>query len=90
MAYKTMQLFIGSNNTTHKVELEKLEATLSLYHKGFTIQPATGYWMGAREDSVTVIISDEYTTIIKTINRLKQILKQDAIAMQEVAPLEFI
>lgn len=86
----TMQLFIGSNNKTHKVERELLIKTLSKYHEGFTVQPATGYWMGAREDSVTVIISDERDSIIDTVKRLKQVLKQDAIAVQEVSPLEFI
>lgn len=86
----TMQLFIGSNNKTHKVERELLIQTLSKYHEGFTIQPATGYWMGAREDSVTVVISDEHDSIIETVKRLKQVLKQDAIAVQTVAPLEFI
>jgi hypothetical protein len=86
----TIQLFIGSNNRTHKVERELLIQTLSKYHTGFTIQPATGYWMGAREDSVTVLISDERDAIIATVKRLKQVLKQDAIAVQEVAPLEFI
>jgi hypothetical protein len=87
---KTIELFIGSNNKTHKVERDKLEATLSKYHEGFTIQPAVGYWMGAREDSVSVIISDDYETIVETVKKLKYILKQDAIALHEVAPLEFI
>lgn len=87
---KTLELFIGSNNTTHKVELSKLEATLSKYHTGFTIQPAVGYWAGAREDSVTVLISDDFATIIQTITVLKAVLQQDAIAYHEVTPLEFI
>jgi hypothetical protein len=87
---KTIELFIGSNNTTHKVERDKLEQVLSKYHEGFTIQPAVGYWLGAREDSVTVIISDDFDAIINTIQRLKQVLKQDAIAYHEVTPLEFL
>lgn len=86
----TLQLFIGSNNKTHKVERELLVQTLSKYHTGFTVQPAIGYWEGAREESVTVIISDERDVIISTVKRLKQVLKQDAIAVQEVAPLEFV
>lgn len=87
---KTLELFIGSNNTTHKVERDKLEATLSKYHEGFTIQPAVGYWQGAREDSVVVTISGDFDTILSTIQRLKQVLKQDAIAYHEVTPLEFV
>lgn len=88
---KTIELFIGSNNTTHKVELDKLEATLSKYHEGFTIKRGVvGYWQGAREESVTVLISDNFELIIETIQRLKQVLKQDAIAYHEVSPLEFV
>lgn len=88
---KTLELFIGSNNKTHKVELDKLETTLAKYHEGFTIQRGVvGYWQGTREQSVTVIISDDEGTILSTINRLKQVLKQDAIAYHEVTPLEFV
>jgi len=70
---KTLELFIGSNNTTHKVERAKLEEVLSKYHEGFTIQPAVGYWQGAREDSVTVIISDNFDSIIATIISRRQL-----------------
>ena len=87
---KTIELFIGSNNQTHRVERDKLEQVLAKYHEGFTLQPAVGYWQGAREDSVTVIISDDFDAIINTIQRLKQVLKQDAIAYHEVARLEFV
>jgi hypothetical protein len=88
---KTLELFIGSNNHTHKVEMDKLEATLAKYHEAFTIKRGViGYWQGTREESVTVIISDNFEAIIDTIKRLKQVLKQDAIAYHEVTPLEFI
>lgn len=88
---KTLELFIGSNNTTHKVELDKLEQTLAKYHEGFTIKRGVvGYWQGAREESVTVLVSDDFSTILDTINKLKQVLKQDAIAYHEVSELVFI
>lgn len=88
---KTLELYIGSNNKTHRVELDKLEATLAKYHTGFTIKRGiVGYWEGAREESVTVLISDDFELIKSTMQRLKQVLKQDAIAYHEVTPLEFI
>lgn len=86
---KTLELFIGSNNKTHKVERELLVQTLAKYHDGFTVQPAVGYWEGAREESVTVLISDDESAILETIKRLKYVLKQDAIAYHEVTPLVF-
>lgn len=88
--HKTLELFIGSNNKTGKVDRQLLEVTLAKYHEGFTIQPAVGYWHGAREDSVVVTVSDDFETIRQTILKLKQVLKQDAIAYHEVAELEFI
>lgn len=87
---KTIELFIGANNKTGRVERELLIKTLSKYHEGFTIQPSVGYWMGAREESVVVTIADDEQAIRDTAQRLKQVLKQDAIAMHEVAPLEFV
>ena len=86
----TLRLFVGSNNHTHKVERDLLVKTLEKYHTGFTIQPALGYWEGAREESVTVLISDDKESILNTINKLKQVLKQDAIAYQEEQPLVFV
>lgn len=87
---KTLQLFIGSNNTTHKVEVNKLKRVLDKYHQGWTMQNAIGSWLGTEEQSVTVIINDELSTIKNTMLVLKRVLKQDAIAYHEVTPLEFI
>lgn len=87
---KTLELFIGSNNKTGKVDRDILETVLSKYHQGFTIQPSVGYWMGHKEDSVIVTVSDDFDTIIDTIRKLKYALKQDAIAYHEVTNLEFI
>lgn len=87
---KTLELFIGSNNTTHKVEVDKLKAILNEYHQGWTMQNALGSWLGTEEDSVIVTISDDMSTIMSTIKTLKTALQQDAIAYREVTPLEFI
>lgn len=86
----TIELFIGSNNTTHKVEVEKLKAILNEHHQGWTMQNALGSWLGTEEDSVIVTVSDDKQAIMNTINTLKAVLKQDAIAFREVTPLEFI
>ena len=86
----TIELFIGSNNTTHKVDVSKLKAILNRYHQGWTMQNALGSWLGNEEDSVTVLVADDREKIINTIKELKVALEQDAIAFHEVAPLEFI
>lgn len=90
MASTTLELFIGSNNTTHKVEVDKLKKLLNEYHQGWTMQNALGSWLGTEEQSVIVTISDDKDAIMSTIKTLKQELQQDAIAYREVTPLEFI
>lgn len=90
MASTTLELFIGSNNTTHVVEVDKLKQILNKYHKGWTMQNALGSWLGTEEDSVIVTISDGMSNIMQTITELKQELQQDAIAYREVTPLEFL
>lgn len=87
---KTLELFVGSNNTTLRVERDKLIRTLEKRHKGFTVLPARGHWEGMSEESVAVLIHDEVDTIMDTISDLKATLKQDAIAFHEVSPLEFV
>lgn len=87
---KTVQLFIGSNNTTHKVEVDKVKKILNKYHKGWTMQNALGSWLGTEEDSIIVLVSDDMIKIAKTIAKLKNELHQDSVALQEVAPLEFL
>lgn len=82
------QMFIGSNNETHKVERDKIEALLTEYVDGFTILPAVGFWKGQKEDSVAVLL--DVQDIGHIAYRLKKALKQEAIAFQEVPALSFI
>lgn len=84
-------LFIGSNNTTHKVELNKIRKATAKMFEGFTIIPSTGYWQGKAEKSVIVQIEAmNRAQVIELAELLKIELKQDAIAMQELPKLSFI
>ena len=85
----TYRLYIGANNTTGKVELDKIEHILNGYYDGYTIEQATGYWQGGKEASVVITIASEIQ-IIPVIVELKHVLKQDAIAYQKVEQLNFI
>lgn len=84
----TIEMFIGENNKTHKVDRDLIIRTISKTHESFTIMPAVGYWRGVMEQSVVVTISDDHETIMQTIKQLKYVLKQDAIAYHAVTPLE--
>ena len=73
---KTVELFIGANNATHTVEINKIKQVLSKYHDGFTINTAQiGYWLGTEEPSVSVLIHDDMHKIIKTIKEKRCYIK---------------
>jgi hypothetical protein len=87
----TYNMFVGSNNVTHKVELDKLTNILDEYLDGYTITNAKGVWQGTHEDSVIVTIaniSDQWVRLIAKNVRVN--LDQNAVAIQLVNNLEFI
>jgi hypothetical protein len=86
---RTYELFIGSNNTTHEVELTKIENILNKYFEGYTVKSAVGYWRGARENSVAVTFICDPSTLIKVLKEVKVGLIQDSIAYHSVAQLKF-
>ena len=84
----TFKLYIGSNNTTKRVEQGKIERVLNKYFMGYTVEKCIGYWQGTRENSVSVLV-DTDEQIEPVIDELKVVLKQDAIAYQVVTELIF-
>lgn len=89
---KAYNLYIGANNETGKLELDKLRATLDKWYKGYTIVHAVGAWEGQREPSVIVTIqpSHGYTVLVARMQELKRELKQEAIGVQEAPELRFV
>lgn len=85
----TVQIYIGSNNDTNKLETERIAAIVSSNHDGFTIYEALGYWLGKPEATAVVIVSDDKAKIEATISELKIALNQDAIAYQILPGLRF-
>lgn len=75
-------LYIGSNNHTGKLEIERLTKEVAERFESFTIIRATGYWKGTAEDTAIVQIqSDNEFQIEALIVRLKFILNQQAIGL---------
>jgi CRISPR/Cas system-associated exonuclease Cas4 (RecB family) len=74
------KLYIGSNNQTHKLEIDKIKKTLNLYFEGATIYEAKGFWKGNEEKTAIVEIETEENEKIKElIDELKKTLRQEAI-----------
>lgn len=78
------KFFIGANNDTGLVELQKIISIFNSNTKGYTIHDTLGYWHGVSESSVlvTVIadINDRYQMqLIK--KQLEQVLNQESVLL---------
>lgn len=87
---KTFTIYIGSNNETKTLELDRINKITSGNHDGFTLYTATGHWLGTEEATAVLIIHDDPALVMATIEALKIDLHQDKIAFQEVATLQFV
>ena len=79
----TIKAFIGSNNETKELEIDKIASTLSKNHEAFTLDyPVIGCWRGEVEETAVLYLSDERQKVMNTLNKLKEVLDQEAIAYQ--------
>lgn len=91
MELTTIKAYIGSNNHTKEVEIDKIIAVASKYHTEFTLQRnVIGYWKGQPEHTVILLISDDYQKIMYTLGELKEVLQQEAIGYQIDSALHLI
>ena len=75
------RLYIGSNNSSKVLELDKIKQLLSEHFEGFTIETATGYWKG--EEKQTAIVSIETDKDLPPIIRyMREQLNQESIAFE--------
>lgn len=86
---QTFTIYVGSNNTTKQLELDKINKICSDNHDGFTLYTATGHWLGSEEATAVLVIHDAPAKIRATIARLKSELIQDAIGYQLAPTLQF-
>ena len=51
----TIKAFIGSNNKTKKLEVDKIISTVSINHEAFTLDyPVIGCWRGEVEETAVL------------------------------------
>ena len=86
---ETFTIYIGSNNETKELELDRINAITSGNHKGFTLYTATGHWLGTEEATAVLIVHDDPAIVMATIDTLKRELKQDAIGYQRSPLMQF-
>ena len=71
------KIYVGSNNTTGELELDKIYSVLDRWQDSYTIILAKGSWQGKHEDTAIIEIYGKYNLGI--IPCLKQELKQASI-----------
>lgn len=85
------KLYVGSNNETKELEMDKIESILQANLDGYTLYSARGCWKGVSEDSVIIEVQGvSYEKIMEIASTLRDSLEQDAVALQEVPDLSFI
>lgn len=80
---KLTKIYIGSNNETGILEIDKIKAILNSLGQcsGYTIITGKGYYQGIEENTAIIEIYGGYNSGI--IPQLKQDLKQDNILVAE-------
>lgn len=78
----TIELFVGADNATGLVDRELLGKILDSSHDSWTMVDAVGSWRGQREQSVCVLVCDDYDVIMATAQQIKAELRQDAVALR--------
>jgi hypothetical protein len=87
----TIKAFIGSNNKTKKLEVDKIISTVNANHEAFTLDyPVIGCWRGEVEETAVLYLSDERQKVMNTLSELKEVLDQEAIAYQIENDLQLI
>ena len=85
------RLYIGSNNTTKKLETAKAKTVINRFFEGYTIAKTDGIWKGAVEKSMTVDIETESQELITTaVKELCKELQQQAIGVAKIGEMQFI
>ena len=88
MLYK---IYVGSNNTTKKLEAKKAIAIASKYFEGFTCQNANGFWRGLSEKTLIIEIETaNKKKVIELAEELKVSLYQEAIAVAKIGKMQFV
>jgi hypothetical protein len=85
------KLYIGSNNETNELEIQKIKGITGAVFEGFTFYEAVGYWKGLEEKTAIIEIeTEEEDKIQNLIETLKKELKQEAVAVEVLPSLKFI
>ena len=78
---KYTKIYVGSNNVTKELEIEKIKEVMITAQQGYTIIEAMGIWKGEEEKTAIIEIYGNYNLAI--VGELKKELNQDSIMVVE-------
>lgn len=83
---KKAYYYIGSNNVTHALEIEKITAIVSKHFEGFTAFEVVGYWRGNRERTLKIEVITEHSDsqLARIGKELKEKLEQESVLLEVV------
>lgn len=85
------RLYIGSNNTTHKLETAKAKSVVNRFFEGYTISKAEGLWKGQTEKSMMIDIETDKPEAITALSKeLCKELQQQAVGVAKIGQMDFI
>ena len=81
---KKAVIYVGHNNSTKELEVERIIDITGRHFEGFTTEQVVGYWRGSRENTLKVeIVTDSSdATITRLCKELRAELEQDAIMLE--------
>lgn len=86
----TYRLYIGANNTSKLLHIDKIKKVIQSYFPGYTVFKGTGYYKGEEEDTAIVeICTNKRGRIYRLMEELKKKLNQEEIGVQALPEIEF-
>lgn len=78
--------YVGANNTTHLLEIDKITATVAASFEGFTATEVIGYWRGERERTLKIEVATDKpdSDLVKIGKELRHALDQESVMLEIV------
>ena len=79
-----IRMYIGANNSTKKLERDKIESVLNDHYEGYSAFEIVGYWKGEREKTLMIeVLSEEPGAVhAKVAKELKKECEQEAVLLE--------
>ena len=83
---KKVYYYIGANNKTHALEIDKITEIVGKHFEGFTAFEVIGHWKGIKERTLKIecITESSDSELVKIGKELKEKLEQESVLLEIV------